>query len=131
MLQSVKQSTEQPAEKKRHPGGNPAWVKGMPSPNPRGSEGRAKREARIAGVIETWCEPAGGVAVLTPAEYALLHRAAELFSLRPKSHEDTVRVLNLVTRLLTQCGLITKRGRNRDVKPPSLAEYLAGRGTAP
>jgi hypothetical protein len=112
----------------RNPHGDPTWVKGV-SQNPRGRETKAQRLARIEAIIAGWCEPFGGVAVLQPAELALLRTAAELSLHHPRRAEDAVRYANTISRILAQCGLATKHARPaRESAVQSLSQYLANRG---
>jgi hypothetical protein len=116
MMQSPEQMTEQKAH---------LWKPGQ-SGNPRGREGKAKREARIDAIVADWA----GSASLTPAERDLLRYAAGLLLSHPKTSEDKVRVLNCVARALAQCGLVDNR-RKREPAAPTLAEYLARKNAAP
>jgi hypothetical protein len=123
------QAAEQEPSKSKRPG-NPNWVKGT-SQNPAGKEGKAARRVRLEAIVAEWCEPIGGVSNLRSAEYALLIRTAEMMIYRPKQRtaEDEVRVVNTISRVLTQVGLIDKRRKREAAKPPTLAEYLSGRRT--
>jgi len=119
MLQSTKQ---EPQQERR---GNPAWVKGT-SQNPRGKESRASRLARREAIIGRWTEPHGGVAALRPAELDLLHQAAELSLMRPRTVEDQVRVANTISKILAQVGFADKRRKREPPSAPDLRTYLAG-----
>ena len=104
-----------------HRGGNPNWVKGV-SGNPRGSESAAARRARVAAKVEVWVKELGGkVGVL---ERDLLQRAAEMSLLRPRRHEDLVRVTNTISKLLAQAGFRTDRPRKRK----TMVAALTGEG---
>ena len=122
MLETALQSEKQNAEQKR---GNPAWGKGV-SGNPRGRESKAARLARREAVIAAWAEPYGGIATLKPAELDLLHQAAELSLMRPRTVEDQVRVANTISKILAQVGFADKRRTREPPSAPDLRTYLAG-----
>jgi hypothetical protein len=98
------------------------------SPNPRGRESKASRLARREAIIAEWCEPHGGIAVLKPAERDLLHQAAELSLMRPRTVEDQVRVANTISKILAQVGFADKRRKRElsEASTPDLRTYLAG-----
>jgi hypothetical protein len=105
-------------------GGNPNWVRGV-SQNPHDRESKAMRQARIDRIVSSWCEPAGGIKAFSPAELALLSRAAEMTLVLPRNPEDQVRTLNSIRGVLKQLGLV--RHRKREAIPGStLAQHLAG-----
>jgi hypothetical protein len=81
--------------------------------------------------VADWCQPIGGVSALRSAERALLHRCAEMLLFRPRRRtcEDEVRIVNTISKVLGQVGLIDKR-RRRETAKVTLAEYLSGRRTA-
>jgi hypothetical protein len=121
MLQSAKQEPQQDK-----PRGNPRWVKGV-SQNPRGRESKAARLARREATIARWAEPFGGVATLKPAEVDLLHQAAELSLIRPRTVEDAVRVANTISKILAQVGFADRRKREpAGPTATDLRTYLAG-----
>src|SRR5262245_12034025 len=102
---------EQTSEQiERRKPGNPAFVKGV-SGNPIGRVSKAERAARVEAICAEWCRPFGGLAVLRPAEQALLQKAAELSLHHPRRHEDVIRYTNTIARILVQCGLVSKHER--------------------
>ena len=119
MLQAQKQDTEQRPKQNR-------WRPGQ-SGNPRGRESKATRLARREATIARWAEPFGGVAALKPAELDLLHQAAELSLMRPRTVEDQVRVANTISKILAQVGFADKRRKREPPAAPTLAEHLAKR----
>jgi hypothetical protein len=103
------QEAEQPKPRR----GNPNWAAGT-SQNPAGKESKAARQARREAIIREWAEPfVGGMAMLQPAELALLHQAAELVLRNPRMRtaEDAVRCANTVSRILAQVGFVDRRPR--------------------
>ena len=99
------------------------WRPGQ-SGNPRGSESKAARKARIAAIIAEWVAPHGGTAAFGAAELALLNRAAELSLLRPRNPLDGIRAANTVARILALLGLVDGRRKREPVHVP-LRERLA------
>jgi hypothetical protein len=81
------------------------------SGNPRGRESKASRRARCEDIVAEWAAPFGGPDALTAAERQLALLAAELTLWRPRRHEDMVRQVNTVGRLLAQAGLANKHDR--------------------
>jgi hypothetical protein len=120
MLQSAEQV---PKQRPSH-----LWRPGQ-SGNPRGREGRAKRQARIDAIVAEWSGPFGGASSLKPAERDLLRHAAELSLSRPRNSEDKVRVVNAISKIMAQVGFVDKR-RKREPAVPTLAEYLARKNAA-
>src|SRR6516165_2036056 len=100
-LQAEKQDTEQRSKQRR-------WRPGQ-SGNPCGRESKASRLARREAIIARWAEPFGGIAALKPAELDLLHQAAELSLMRPRTVEDQVRVANTISKIMAQVGFVDKR----------------------
>jgi len=115
-LQAEKQDVEQRSKQRR-------WRPGQ-SGNPRGRESKASRLARREATIARWAEPYGGVAELKPAELDLLHQAAELSLMRPRTVEDQVRVANTISKILAQVGFADKRRKREPPSAPDLATYL-------
>jgi hypothetical protein len=109
-----------------HRGGNPDWVKGV-SGNPRGSESAAARRARVAAKVETWVQELGSK--VGAVERDLLQRAAEMSLIRPRRHEDLVRVTNTISKLLAQAGFRKDRPRRR--KPTMVAALGEGNSDGP
>jgi len=90
-----------------------------------------QREPRLPAraprsIIGRWTEPHGGVAALRPAELDLLHQAAELSLMRPRTVEDQVRVANTISKILAQVGFADKRRKREPPSAPDLGTYLAG-----
>jgi hypothetical protein len=97
-----------------HPARNPTGRGGFQpgiSGNPAGSESAAARRARVAAKVETWVQELGDK--VGAVERDLLQRAAEMSLLRPRRHEDLVRVTNTISKLLAQAGFRKDRPRKR------------------
>src|SRR5438128_6524854 len=100
-----------------HKRGNPNWRPGI-SGNPRGAESRAARQARIVARVAEWAAEWGGVEKLSAIERDLLRRAAELELIRPRRHEDAVRVANTISKLLAQTGFNRHRSKSKALQSP-------------
>lgn len=120
VLQAEKQDAEQQSKQRR-------WRPGQ-SGNPRGRESKVSRLARREAIIARWVEPYGGIVALKPAELDLLHQAAELSLMRPRTVEDQTRAANTISKILAQCGLADKRRKRElsEAPTPDLRTYLAG-----
>jgi len=98
--------------------------------NSRGRETKAERLARRDAIIAAWCQPFGGAAILTPGERTLLEHAAELSMCKPRNAEDRVRHANSISRIMTQCGLVSgfagKTRRRSQPQPASPFDALLG-----
>src|SRR5262245_33100096 len=66
------------------------------------AESKVARRERIERICAEWCRPFGGLAVLQPAELALLRTAAELSLHCPRRHEDAIRCANTISRIMAQ-----------------------------
>jgi hypothetical protein len=97
--------TDTQTTQNRHPG---RWPKGT-SGNPRGSESRAAKEARVDAIVAEWTRPYGGASNLPPCNVVLLKHAADLSLRRPRRADDQVRLANTVSRLVAQAGLASCR----------------------
>jgi hypothetical protein len=95
MEQSAQQSRQ---SRPRHAGGNPAWVKGIPSPYPNGRESVAQRRARHAAMMADIERDIGGD--LSPADRILVAKAVDLLMAKPRLHNDRVRAINAADRIL-------------------------------
>ena len=78
-------------------------------------------------MIAAWCKPIGGPENLTAAEHTLLNQAAGLVLSHPRTHEDRVRCVNLVSRILGQVGLVGGRKPNSPQQEPDMGEWLKAR----
>jgi hypothetical protein len=84
-------------------------------------QAKAVRDAKIARTVVEWTDPIGGPTALSPAERALVYRAAEIVTgPQPRTNEDRVRSLNVVARILSQCGLV---GGKRPIEAAPVASY--------
>jgi hypothetical protein len=84
---------------------------------------KAAKEVRIVGLLDEWTASIGGPTSLTAAERDLLRKAAELTTLRVTRAEDGVRIVNAVSKVLAQCGLVNRRDK-RHKPEQSFAEAL-------
>ena len=115
-MQPIEQQTEQ-----RRGHGRP-WLPGQ-SGNPMGRS-RAEKLARRDALIAEWTAVIGGPASLTAAELTLLHQAAGLVMCHPRTAEDRVRCVNLVSRIMNQVGLVG--GRKHGPEHVPLRDRIGG-----
>jgi hypothetical protein len=99
--------------------GQPNWRKGdKVSGNPRGSESKAVRLAKLDAKCREIAEALGGWASMSALDKTQIEQAAKLL-LRPwpRSAEDQVRVVNAAQRLIAACEL--RRGRAPQLRRPA------------
>jgi hypothetical protein len=75
------------------------------SGNRAGPPSRVTKEAHIDKIVESWCRPYGGSAMLPPVNVRLLREAAELTIYRPRRVDARAGHARLISRLIQQAGI--------------------------